>query len=296
MHARDAVIMHAGHAIALESWGGDASSVVTLAALTAAYALGARRIWGQAGNGRGVRPRQVTCFVLALVVLSLAMLTPIDALSGVLFSAHMTQHVLLAVVAPPLLVLSMPGVALLWAAPRRARRRIADGMRVPAVAALWRRLTEPFTACAVHAVALWMWHAPRLYVAALDSALVHFLEHASFVATGALLWWAILHPHQPRRAGYGTGIAVLFLTTLQSGALGALLTFSTTVWFPAQHSGTALIHLTALQDQQLAGLIMWVPGGLLYTAAMGLLFAAWMRQLDRATPSAPAVAGSALSA
>jgi cytochrome c oxidase assembly factor CtaG len=289
MHAQGA--MHAGHALdALREWGGDPSSVVALGAMAGSYAFGTRQVWLRAGVGRGVRSTQVACFAAALGVLALALLSPIDALSSVLFSAHMTQHVLLAVVAPPLIVLGAPTVAMLFALPERARRRVPAVTRHPFVLTAWRFVSEPLVACALHAAALWMWHAPRLYVAALDNGVVHFAEHASFVGTGVVLWWSILRPRAPRRSAYATGIVVLFLTALQSGALGALLTFSPTLWFPAQGAGAEWFSMTRLQDQQLAGLIMWVPGGLLYTAAMGVLFAAWMRHLDRASPAAPVVA------
>jgi len=293
--ARRAMVIHAGHILSHPSqWGGDTSSAVSLVALAGVYALGTRRVWSHAGQGRGVRRRDIASFIGALAALSLAMLSPIDALSGVLFSAHMTQHVLLAVVAPPLLVLGAPAVALLWALPASARPTVVRTLRHPGIASVWRAISNPFVACAVHAGALWVWHAPRLYVSALDDGFVHALEHASFVATAGLLWWSILHARQPRRAAYAAGILVLFLTALQSAALGALLTFSGAPWFPAQDIGAVSFGLTPLQDQQLAGLIMWVPGGLLYTAAMGILFAGWMRQLDRASPSRTMVASRSL--
>lgn len=277
--------MHAGHAGHLWSeWGGDTSSAVGLATMGVLYAVGARRLWSHAGAGRGLRGRDVACFVAAMCVLAVALLSPVDALAGSLFSAHMTQHVLLAVAAPPLLVGSAPIVAWLWALPSSTRRSLSRAvMSSRALGRLWRAVSEPLSACAIHAVAIWTWHAPALYLAALRSPVVHFLEHASFVVTASLLWWSIMHPRRPRRAAYAIGIVVLFLTTLQSGALGALLAFSQRVWFPLQESGVARFGLTALEDQQLAGLIMWVPGGLLYVGAMAVLFAAWMRELDRNT-------------
>ena len=285
--------MHVGQAgLAMTDWGGDASSAAMLGALACAYALGTRRVWRRAGIGHGVRRTNVLCFATAMTVLSVALLSPIDGLADVAFSAHMTQHVLLAVVAPPLLVLGAPNVALLFALPAGGRRLLSVAMAQPPLASAWRVLSEPFIACALHAAALWMWHAPKLYLAALDDAFLHFLEHASFVATATLLWWSILNGRQPRRAAYATGILVLFATTLQSGALGALLTFSGTLWFPAQDAGAAVLGMTPLQDQQVAGLIMWVPGGVLYTVAMAVLFGAWMRQLDRVSPSAPVIASS----
>lgn len=274
------LMLHAGHAVAAWThWGGDAASAAGLAATAALYATGLRRVWRQAGAGHGVSRAQAVTFASALAVLAIALLSPIDALSGQLFSAHMAQHVLLAVVAPPLLVAGAPTVAMAWALPRTWRRAIPLAiLRQRWLVRPWRAMTLPFAAALLHAIALWSWHAPRLYSAALQSAFVHFLEHFSFVATAALIWWSILRPRQPRRVAYATGILVLFITAMHSGALGALLTLSRQPWFPLQGSGARAFGLTPLEDQQLAGLIMWVPAGFLYLGAMAALFAAWMRQ------------------
>src|SRR5262249_22303036 len=154
-------------------------------------------------------------FIAGVLVLSVALVSPLESWSEQLFVAHMTQHLLLATVAPPLLVLGAPqgGFAM-----REALLR------------LWRSLIRPPVAFALHTIAIWAWHAPALYELSLRSDAFHAMEHLSFVTTGVLLWFGILHA--PRRgatsrdAGFLSGIAVLFLTAMQTGALGALLTFS----------------------------------------------------------------------
>lgn len=245
------------------------------------YLIGVWRAWRHAGRGRAIRGWQVVSFAAGCACLGVALLSPIDALAEESFAAHMIQHVLLAVVAPPLVVAASPAVACLWALPASTRRRVAGAVTVPAIAAVWRIATTPLIAAGVHAGALWLWHAPRLYTLALEHPAAHVAEHLSFFGTGALLWSGILRPAGSRRTALGVGLVALFATMLQSAALGALITFSRRVWFPAQSAGAAPWHLSPLVDQQLAGLIMWVPGGLLYLIGMSVLFVEWMRLSER---------------
>jgi cytochrome c oxidase assembly factor CtaG len=220
---------------------------------------------------------QVCWFAAGIATLVVALLSPLDTMAEQLFSAHMVQHMLLAVVAPPLLVAGAPELALLWVLPVAARRRVAQALRSwTAPHRVWLIVTAPAFAWLIHAAAIWSWHAPALYELALASAAAHAAEHMSFVGTGMLLWWAILHPRGQRRTAYAVGILALFATATQTGILGALLTLTHRVWYPAQSAGAAVWGLTPLDDQQLAGLIMWVPVGLLYVVAMGVLFLAWV--------------------
>ena len=277
------MIIHAQHQAALWThWMSEPSAAIAIGATALVYGAGTRRVWRAAGRGRGVRPRQAWCFAAGIAVLVIALMSPVDSMAEDLFSAHMLQHVLLAVVAPPLLVAGGPAAAALWALPRQARSRLASVVtRRRWISAAWRAATATATAWAVHAIALWVWHVPGLYTLALRDPVLHAAEHASFVGTAALMWWGILHPRTSRRAGYATGILILFVTMLHSAALGAAITLSSEVWFPIHGAGAAAWGMTALEDQQLAGLIMWVPGGLLYLIGMGVLFVAWMQQSAR---------------
>ncbi|MFL5523379.1 MAG: cytochrome c oxidase assembly protein, partial [Gemmatimonadaceae bacterium] len=144
----------------------------------------------------------------------------------------------------------------------------------------WAVVSAPVFAFALHAIALWLWHLPRLYQATLTSELMHSLQHTSFLLSALLFWWTIF----AARAGeFRRGLAVflLFGTVLQTGALGALLTFSGTLWYPAYASTTAAWGLTALDDQQLGGLIMWIPGSIAYVLAALWIAAAWLRESER---------------
>jgi cytochrome c2 len=159
------------------------------------------------------------------------------------------------------------------------RKNIGGIARARPVGAAWRLLTAPVIAFAIHAIALWTWHLPRLYQATLTSELVHSLQHVSFLFTALLFWWTIF----AARAGeFRRGLAVflLFATVLQTGALGALLTFSGTLWYPAYAASATAWGLTPLEDQQLGGLIMWIPGSLAYIVAALWISAAWLRESE----------------
>ena len=140
----------------------------------------------------------------------------------------------------------------------------------------------PALAWLIHGAAIWAWHAPRLYELALRNDTVHALEHLSFVGTGILLWWGILHGRGARRTAYAVGLITVFFTAMHTGVLGALITLSHRLWYPAQASGAAAWGLTPMQDQQLAGLIMWIPGGLVHGAAALVLLYRWLSSSEGA--------------
>ena len=244
------------------------------------YGRGLRLLWDE-HIGRGVRVWEALCFGAGWLVTAIALLSPVHELSEQLFSIHMVQHELLMVVAAPLLVLGRPLVPMLWAFPSRARRTIGRATQRPAWRVCWRCITRPTVAFVIHGSAIWIWHAPALYQATLTSDFVHALQHASFFGTALLFWWTIVQGHAPggrsRAMSFGTAVLLLFGTALHSGALGALLTFSRTLWYPAYGTSAASWGLTPLEDQQLAGLIMWIPASFAYLIGALLLFAGWLQ-------------------
>ncbi len=216
-----------------------------------------------------------------MAALVVALISPLDGLSAALFSAHMVQHMLLILIAAPLLVLGVPGTAFLWALPRAGRRAAGRWwLRRRGLGALWRGCSGLGPAWAIAVATLWAWHAPALYQAALRSEPVHVLEHASFLLTGCLFWWALLRRRAHGRVNYGAGVVAVFAMALQGGALGALMTFSTAPWYPAYAASTAPYGLSPLDDQQLAGLIMWIPAGVGYLLAACALFVAWLNAVE----------------
>lgn len=251
-----------------------------LAASAGLYALGVARLWRAAGRGRGVSSGEVAAFAAGWVVLAAALLPPIDAWSERLFSIHMVQHELMMIVAAPLLVMGRPLAPWAWALSRQGRVAAGAAVRNPAVERAWRMAASPLGAWTLHAAALWLWHAPVLFIAARDHPGIHVLQHASFFGSALLFWWALLRPSAPRGVS-GAALLYLFTTMVHTGALGALLVFSRTVWYPPATGAPPLWNLAPLDDQQLGGLIMWVPGGLAYLGAALLLLA---RTLTRSEP------------
>jgi putative membrane protein len=266
------------------SWNPDPWILSVLLGLGGLYVAGVRRLWREAGRERGLPRWRVGSYVAGMWVLVLALVSPVDALGETLFSAHMVQHMLLMVVAAPLLVLGRPVIAYLWALPAGWRRAVASGpFRSMGVRRGWTVLSHPLTVLVLHVAALWAWHVPALYQAALGSPLLHGLEHASYLFTAMLFWWTLSRAGRMGRwPGYGAGMLYVFGAALQSGALGALLLFARTPWFPAHAPGAELWGVDLLVDQQVAAALMWIPAGLVYTAAMLVLFVAWLRKADRA--------------
>ena len=246
------------------AWGGPWWVGLLLALTALLAARGAWSLWRRANAGAGVRRWEAASFAGGWMVLALTMLSPLDAFGEQLFWAHMVQHELLMLVAAPLLVLSRPLPTLAWGLPRATRQAAARLAGRAGLGAALRWLARPGTAGALHAAVLWGWHAPALFEAALHVPWVHDLQHASFFGSALLFWWALLGGP---RARFGAGILVLFATMVHTSLLGALLTFSGRALYASYEATTPPWGLSALEDQQLGGLIMWVPGGMAYLMA-----------------------------
>jgi putative membrane protein len=217
-------------------------------------------------NGRGIS------FTTGLIGLFIAFISPLDALSSALFSAHMTQHTLLIVVVPPLLVWGISPGGLATPLHRISSQRWLKP--------LWHLLMQPSIAWTLNVLTLWIWHAPGLYQAALENEALHMTEHLTFLITSLLFWWTITRPRA--RTGRGDpGILALFTMAMQSGLLGALITFAPTPWYGVYESTTQPWGLSPLEDQQLAGAIMWIPMGAVYTVGALILFAMHLAWLER---------------
>jgi putative membrane protein len=261
------------------TWNSDPLVIVPMGLSAWLFLRGLRRLRRGAVSGGDLPWWQPAAFVAGWLALFVALISPLDALGEVLFSGHMVQHEVLMLVAAPLLVVASPLVVFLWALPLDWRRRLG-GWSQHTIRRSWRALTDPVAAWLLHAFALWVWHIPALFEATLRSNPVHILQHLSFFGTAVLFWWSIIHGHRGRLA-YGMAVMYVFTTAVHNSILGALLTFAPTVWYPAYAETTAAWRLTPLEDQQLGGLIMWVPGGLVYLVAGLALFAAWLAAAER---------------
>lgn len=258
----------------------DPLAVFSLGLAAWLYARGLAAIWRRAGGRKGLQGWEAACFGAGWLVLAVAVASPLHPWGELLLSAHMVQHETLILFAAPLLVLGRPPAVFLWALPPAARERVGEWAASRPVAAAWQAVTGPLTVFLIHGLALWLWHVPALYQAALRSDGVHLVQHASFFGSAALFWWALIHGRYGRM-GYGVAVFYVFATALHSGVLGALLTFAPRLWYPIYAERTAVWGLSPLEDQQLAGLIMWVPSGALFAALALGLFAAWLGEAER---------------
>jgi putative membrane protein len=247
------------------------------------YGRGIRTLWARAGRGRGLKPWQAAAFTGGLLAVFVALISPLDALAGVLFSAHMAQHMLLVLVAPPLLILGRPELALMWALPAASRRGLSRWwQRRRFWRRLWHLVTKPASVWLLHALIFWLWHVPVLYEAALQVGWIHHLEHATFFASAALFWWTLARCRlRGEGLTYGLGILFVFSTALQGGLLGWLLTFGREPWYLTYAVTTMPWGLTPLEDQQLAGVMMWIPAGFVYALGALLLLGNWLQGLER---------------
>ena len=226
------------------------------------------------GRGRGLG--LLGLFLLGDVVMLLALISPLDVLADdYLFSAHMLQHMLLVLAVPPLLILGIP------------RTLATSIVRVPALGAIERMLRSPAVAWSLGMAALWIWHVPRLYDATLASEPLHIFEHLVFLVTATIFWWPILAPIEESRMSHGAAFAYLGGAMLITTVLGILITFAPVGAYTAYLHPEDSLHilaglrdswgLTTEADQELGGLLMWVPGGLVYLGAIMAVLARWYR-------------------
>lgn len=266
-----------GHAFSLDPW----LSPLWLASLVL-YLLGLRRLWRR-GRGHGVGVGQALAFVAGWVALGLAMVWPLDALGAWSLAAHMAQHMVLMALAPPLLLAGLPGAVWLSALPAGAVRRLGVPLRTAAGRSTWRLLTGATLVTVLQAAVMWGWHLPAAMELALRNDLVHYAMHLCFLAAGLLFWAALLRSLREPERGAGSAVLAIVGTMVHMGLLSALLVFASRPLYPWYLDRAPLLGLSALEDQQLAGLIMWVPSALPYLVGGVVLVAAWLARSERHT-------------
>jgi putative membrane protein len=234
------------------------------------YAIGFLRLRTRVCSIHSPLWRNGALFGLGWITLTSSLLSPLHELGEISFTAHMSEHELLMLVAAPLMALSRPVSMFLWACPNRLRRWLINGCHSRYVSCAWKLITDPAIATGLQICALWLWHMPFLFERALDSERWHALQHMSFLGSALLFWWSVTRSSH-RRNRRAIAAMCLFITSLATGALGALMAISSSPWY-AGYAGMGLQGLlpgglTAAEDQQLAGLIMWIPGGLVHFVA-----------------------------
>jgi cytochrome c oxidase assembly factor CtaG/cytochrome c2 len=274
------VIAHGIAAASIEHWDLQPLVVAPLIAALVLYVLGLRRLWTRAGSGSGISRWEAISFCAGWLTAAVALVSPVAWMSEILFSVHMTQHTLLMLVAAPLLSFGQPLLAFLWAFDAARRERLARPFRGAGFVSAWHAATSPLSVFLLQAAALWLWHIPSWYEAALHNDAIHALEHVCLLTTGCLFWWAMVRGRYGR-IGYGLAVVYVFVTAVHSGTLGALLTIAPTPWYTAYVQQGRLWGIDPLDDQQLAGLLMWIPAGVTFIVLGLALMAAWLGESGR---------------
>ena len=259
---------------ALTAWSPDPLPWTAVLVAAGAYLIAVRRV-NRAHPRVPVPGWRVSAWLAGLVVILLALVSAVDVYAADFLSVHMVQHLLLAMVAPPLLALGAPITLLLRVASPRARQRLILPVLHSRVV---RVMASPLVAWPLFAIVMWLTHFSPLYEAALDDPAVHIAEHLVYLASGVLFWWPVVAADPiPRRLGYGARLAYLVLQMPVNAAVGLAIYAAPTVLYAHYAQIERAWGPDALTDQQIGGLLMWGAGDLLLLAAVPVVVAAWMR-------------------
>jgi cytochrome c oxidase assembly factor CtaG len=265
--APGAAIAHTAGAEEDSGWSFALWITVPLALSAVLWCIGFARHWRRSHAGRELLRREALFFGFAWMVLALSVLSPLHAAGERSFTMHMIEHELIMMLAAPLFALARPLPTMLWGFAQPWRGWF--GVLAARTGSFWRAIAAPVFATVAQAAALWLWHMPALFDLALRHDLWHAVQHLSFFITALLFWAAMLDTRRP----VGLRALCLFATSIVSGALGALMAISQSPWYePYALLGMTPQGLTPAEDQQLAGVLMWVPGGFVHAgAALALL-------------------------
>ena len=264
------------------AWNFDLHYLLPLALLAFIYARGLTR-WED--RTREHSRWRVASFYSGLLLVALLYQSPLDRLGEHHFSMHMVQHSIAMMFVPPLIYLGAPTTPMLKGMPRGFRRRVvAPFLRSPITRAVWDFLTFPVVAIATFTLAQWLWHlGPGWYDLALRNDLVHDVQHISFLAVAMIFWWNIIDP-KPRRSrirSMGLRIVYFYGAMVPKHILAAFITFADEVFYPTYENVRLFLPGSPLEDQRLAGLLMWVPfGEMLNLIVAAIIFSIWWRQSE----------------
>jgi putative membrane protein len=272
--------------VLLLSWAWRPEIILTLS-LAAGVRLAGRWRLKRRGSSQLVKPWRTVSYLAGLAVLWIALMSPIDVLSSQFFFMHMIQHLLLVMIAPPLLLISDPMPIMLWGLPSNLRLEIGRWLRPGSrFRGTVRSLTTPGLVWLYFVAVLVGWHDPRLYNLALESELVHDLEHLTFLGTAVLFWWHIVGsaPHIHRRLSQGMRIGYALSVVPPTALTGIAIAFASQPIYEYYTTVPRLGTMTVLQDQMLSGVIMWIPGSMMYIVAALVLIANVVRTEENKEP------------
>jgi len=250
----------------LTQWNWEPSIVIGTALIVGLYLYAVGPLRKKYHLAEHIKKAQVFSFLLGMFIMFLALVSPLDELGdSYLFSAHMLQHLCITIIGPPLLLIGIPG----WLVDPLLRKHV--------IFRIVRILTFPALAFFLYNFDFWLWHAPPLYNATLENQNIHILEHLTFIVFGVIYWWPVFSPSALLpRLSIGGQVLYLFLSGMPTVALGAGLTFLPPLYAPYL-AAPRIWGLSPAADQQLGGLIMWVPGNIVYIVIVSILFIRWMQ-------------------
>lgn len=283
---------------ALSSWDWRPDVIITLLLAAGLYVTGWRRLRQRtlkrqhAGDGwqAAVVWRPIS-YVVGLIFIGLALMSPLDVLASQLFSMHMIQHLLLIMIAPPLMLIANPMPFMLWGLPGKWRLKIGRGLSrllngKSTFRQYLRKATTPGIVWMIWLVSIIGWHDPNAYNAALRSDLVHDLEHLSFFFGGMLYWWHVTGagPRIHKQFGLIGRIAFALSAVPPNMLTGAAIAFAQDVIYTYYNNVPRLMGLSVMEDQQMGGVIMWVPGSMMYIIAALVLISRLLQGESRKPP------------
>ncbi|MBI4298801.1 MAG: cytochrome c oxidase assembly protein [Chloroflexi bacterium] len=253
----------------VHGWHWHIEGIIPLILFYQGYLVGIGPLRRHFGWAETVESRQVVAFSAGVLLIFLALFSPIHELADSLFSAHMVQHMMLVVLMPPLLLLGTPSWLL------RPCLRLLSAKR------LLRWLAHPMRAFILFNLVLIMWHFPIFYNATLRNVFVHEIQHVSLMITSVLVWWPILSPMpEIRRLSYPAQMVYLFLLAIVQTPLFAILTFSDHLIYSV-YSGTQVGNISAVADQQMGGVIMKLVSAVAFMLAITITFFKWFGGEER---------------
>ena len=277
----------------LLAWAADPAALVLVPMAALLYARGIRSLGGRLRFHDGWRP---PLFYLGLLVAFVALVGPLDHIAEELFLAHMVQHVLLVLVAVPLVLLGAPVIPMMRGVPRIIRR----GVLIPLLQA---RVVRGFLRLVSHPLVAWPLfvgtflglHFPLVFQAAAESEPLHVFEHGTFALGAYLFWWNVIDPLPLKpNLPYLARVPYIFMTVIPTFVLGAFLTYAPDAWYAVYEASAARYGLTGLEDQQLGGVIMWIPGSFVMGTALVLVLAVAVRREQEEQLAREAGQGTAL--
>ena len=265
-------------------WELDVAPLLVILVIAFTYVVGLWRLRWRT-TVQPVATGRTVLFVLGILALLLALVSPIAAYSQDLFYMHMIQHLLLLMAAAPLLLLANSMPVFMWSLPKEARHKVGTLMtRDGFLRQILVPVANPKIALPLYFVTIWAWHVPLAYDAALNNGVVHYLEHLTMFGAATIFWWVIIGAAPLRsRIGYPVRTLYVLLATIINTPLGIFITFSDGALYSFYRNAPGHWGISLVQDQQLGGLLMWIPGNMMFLVALTVLFFVWAERDERST-------------